>query len=752
MASSSQVLSTVQVFDYLYKAGDPTATKPAALPNAEIRCTLTYDRATSQSPVTNVAPVTLTTSTDVNGYWQFNLVPNASITPSNTLYVIQTPYSTFQISVAASPSSQQASSILANSVSVLSPATTNITGPLTVAGAFIASSTADFQGVAQFDTYAEFKGPDPWYDVRHPSYGAKGDNSTDDTAAFQAAINAAATAGGGIVYVPPGTYRIATSLTMKANVTLRGAGINATTLVGDDATAAAIITTSNLYTNTRNMTGANALGSFTVNLAAGGGAFFAANAWVFLLDTNAAFITKVKSVSTDTLTLFEALPFDFTSSGTAAYWTGGGLISGVVVEDMTVKCATIPSVTRPYIISLQYCERPIIRRVRGSGSLNYVFQHFACKNGLMVDSHAETTYAGTSGVGFDCQIGTGNRIQNCAAFNCDFGAGFAREAYSGVFGSTFGGLAPISARGVDVVICASCQVVGNNISDYAATGVKLSDSFGCTVSGNNFENIGSTGAAISIDGSAVNLCHHNSVTGNVVKNVGSYGIIVHPTGGAASAQYNVISGNVVTNTGNIAILIQSSYNTVVANSCDGYVSAGIWVDTSCVGNTVVGNTTKNGLVGNGIQTSNSPGGNYVAANNLNGEAIALAATDANTFTNQLSGDVTMTSANTWYSGPAVTLPAGTWLLTTSVTVRVINLGMFEGRINDGSTTWASTEMYGGTNGASVVLAMSWVVKPTASTTYTVQAASTTASNLIKAATFNNGVGNNASTITAARIA
>lgn len=132
--SANQAISTVQVYDYLYKAGDASATNPSPLVNAEIRCTLTYDRATSTSPVTNVAPVTLTTTTDSNGFWSFNLVPNASLNPTGTVYTIQTPYSTYQISVTASPSSQQASSILANAVSTLSPAATGLTGPITVTG------------------------------------------------------------------------------------------------------------------------------------------------------------------------------------------------------------------------------------------------------------------------------------------------------------------------------------------------------------------------------------------------------------------------------------------------------------------------------------------------------------------------------------------------------------------------------------------------------------------------------------------
>jgi len=46
------------------------------------------------------------------------------------------------------------------------------------------------------------------------AYGAKGDGTTNDTAAVQAAINAANTAGGGTVYFPAGTYLIAGALSI----------------------------------------------------------------------------------------------------------------------------------------------------------------------------------------------------------------------------------------------------------------------------------------------------------------------------------------------------------------------------------------------------------------------------------------------------------------------------------------------------------------------------------------------------------
>ena len=54
------------------------------------------------------------------------------------------------------------------------------------------------------------------------SFGAAGDAATDDTAAFQHALDAAFKAGGGSVYAPPGRYLLRGSLTVPDGVTLRG--------------------------------------------------------------------------------------------------------------------------------------------------------------------------------------------------------------------------------------------------------------------------------------------------------------------------------------------------------------------------------------------------------------------------------------------------------------------------------------------------------------------------------------------------
>jgi hypothetical protein len=54
------------------------------------------------------------------------------------------------------------------------------------------------------------------------SFGAVGDGQTDDTAAFQKALDAAAKAGGGVVYAPVGNYFFAGSLNVPNAVTLAG--------------------------------------------------------------------------------------------------------------------------------------------------------------------------------------------------------------------------------------------------------------------------------------------------------------------------------------------------------------------------------------------------------------------------------------------------------------------------------------------------------------------------------------------------
>src|SRR5512140_1006039 len=62
-----------------------------------------------------------------------------------------------------------------------------------------------------------------WVDVTAAPYSAKADGTTDDGPAIQSALDAVAALRGGTVYLPAGRYRVATHLTVPANVTLKGA-------------------------------------------------------------------------------------------------------------------------------------------------------------------------------------------------------------------------------------------------------------------------------------------------------------------------------------------------------------------------------------------------------------------------------------------------------------------------------------------------------------------------------------------------
>jgi hypothetical protein len=80
---------------------------------------------------------------------------------------------------------------------------------------------------------ANFGIPSGWFNVK--AYGAKGDGTTDDTVAIQASITACqGSTYGGIVYFPPGTYKVTGTtyalLVTGSNTYLLGAGSGNTTI------------------------------------------------------------------------------------------------------------------------------------------------------------------------------------------------------------------------------------------------------------------------------------------------------------------------------------------------------------------------------------------------------------------------------------------------------------------------------------------------------------------------------------------
>lgn len=122
-----------------------------------------------------------------------------------------------------------------------------------------------------------------------------------------------------------------------------------------------------------------------------------------------------------------------------------------------------------------------------------------------------------------------------------------------------------------------------------------------------------------------------------------------------------------------------------------------------------------------------------------------------------AGDVTMTNANTFYSGTSISLAAGTWLITGHITVGRANTTLirYTGRIRNvtGAADLASTQMtQPSQNPHYVNMAMSTIVTLGALSTIQIEAAATTGSCLIKRACADNAAGNNATQINAIRLA
>lgn len=100
-------------------------------------------------------------------------------------------------------------------------------------------------------------------------FGARGDGKADDTAAIQAALNAAATSGSGVktVFAPAGNYRVPSGIVIPERGYLLGAGANTTTFTCAGAvTCIAMGTSDSIYTYKRILENVTIAGSGTTAL------------------------------------------------------------------------------------------------------------------------------------------------------------------------------------------------------------------------------------------------------------------------------------------------------------------------------------------------------------------------------------------------------------------------------------------------------------------------------------------------------
>jgi hypothetical protein len=183
----------------------------------------------------------------------------------------------------------------------------------------------------------------PVYNVM--GYGAKGDGTTDDTAAIQEAIDVAEDAGGGLVYFPLGTY-LALSIVGKPGVSYCGHG--ATLRKNGGAVSTHILDlTGAVTTATESLTVNASVGDTALTVASS--ADFAAGDYVLVRDGTYAYSTtgrnqelnRVVSVAAGAITVANRLIGDYATSSSAEI-VKLSPITGVVVEGLTFS---IPSGT-----------------------------------------------------------------------------------------------------------------------------------------------------------------------------------------------------------------------------------------------------------------------------------------------------------------------------------------------------------------------------------------------------------------------
>lgn len=149
-----------------------------------------------------------------------------------------------------------------------------------------------------------------------------------------------------------------------------------------------------------------------------------------------------------------------------------------------------------------------------------------------------------------------------------------------------------------------------------------------------------------------------------------------------------------------------------------------------------------------VYKSNYAGNSWATWATL-GSGVALTVSE-----NFITGDTTMTNANTFYDGPSLSLAAGTYLLDSVITLDSTTAHWFTAKIWDGSTLMsASPSEYNSTNGGGIALAIHGYVVLGSTTTVKVSAACDGTGGKIRATDpAGNGTTNKASYLRATKIA
>jgi len=505
-------------------------------------------------------------------------------------------------------------------------------------------------------------------------FGAVGDGSTNDTTAFQTAINSVVTTGQ-MLYVPAGTYKITSPLVANGSLKMSGDGVtsvlNCTALSA--GTYALAIQGSESTTNTT-MTAYTSVNDATISVASTTG--FAVGDLVSLkstqafsqIDTNYKLgeLQYIKSIGSGTIT--------FTAKLKAAYTSGTitvrklNYINAPSVSN--IKLIGAGASTPGYGISVYYAIKPKLDNVYFDLFEDQAISYSYCDSGSVTRCYIENCSGITNGVGY--AIGFDFLSQFCHAennFAQRVSCGFSTGSYYCVWNSVVSGNSFFGNESqrplIQTHINGVNTVVANNTVQSAYIGIG-NFSRNCTVIGNIVSNCGYAGIYVETDGAINYQCIGNKVTESLRGiTVGEYtgtelpSILIKDNilwtnglnGISVTAQYAQIEGNHIRNTSpaivfsgpsdanienNVIVDIRNysqAYGIYIApgtaNATDIYInnnriesnldnelSYGVVIDPNAVGVVVSNNVIKNYL-----STAISDGGarTVITQNTFNGD-------------------------------------------------------------------------------------------------------------------------------------
>lgn len=547
------------------------------------------------------------------------------------------------------------------------------------------------------------------------AYGAKGDGTTDDTAALNACLLAVYNAGGGTIVVPPGSYKTSAPLIIRRNTTLicdngvtffRSAS-GSLIMNGDYNEDQSVYTghgNIRIVGGVWDMKGTTVTnGNIAIALAHGNDISIEG---VTIKDVPQNHAIEVNSSKTVRIRDCKFLGYYATDGGAVNYneavqidlaLTGGSTFGAFGLYDDT-PCDDI-LVTGCYFGASGTASTTAWYRGVGGHSGKAGFEH---TNVRITDNHFDGLLNIAVGLyGFRRTVVADNAFDGCGAMV------YANSASSQDFGniSITGNVAKdctlnqaaitiAPATGTATGIVVSGNAIDGVTGGTSGHGIDMSRSTYVNVTGNTIANVGGAGIRF------VGTCNQVQVTNNIISDVGDAGVQV------TNSNNCVVSDNVVHNPAKNGIYSTGPAGlTVTGNTITQYAQVagtfyGIRMSTSGSNYTITNNTIRrssgSGTDGGAINITASLTGGYTLRNDTG----ALTVTDAGTSRSArealdlgpeiytLAADFTSTSTTAAAVLTSDTLPAGTYLV--EATVYNSSTGTTSSKLNFATSGTASS--------------------------------------------------------------